>query len=106
MREPVVPAEAGTQSATRSGYCFKVMLMGLGPSLRWDDEYLRFRAVIINELMVEKWNKSRYYDNNVAGTLARPRSTGFVVMYPKWYNVVNEYPDPYRRIRFMAEGSA
>ena len=48
MSEPVVPAKAGTQSITRSGYRFKVMLMGLGPSRSlpsnaliggWDDEY-------------------------------------------------------------------
>ena len=33
------------------------MLAGLGPSLRWDDEFLRFRAVLIKKLMVEKWNE-------------------------------------------------
>ena len=33
------------------------MLTGLGPSLRWDDEFLRFRAVLIYKLMVEKWNQ-------------------------------------------------
>jgi hypothetical protein len=26
-------------------------------SLRWDDEFLRFRAVHFNKLMVEKWNE-------------------------------------------------
>jgi hypothetical protein len=29
------------------------------PSLSWDDEYLRFRAVPINNLKFEKWNKSK-----------------------------------------------
>ena len=30
---------------------------GLGPSLRWDDEYLRVRAAPISKLMIENWNK-------------------------------------------------
>ena len=48
MREPVVPAKAGTQSATQSDYYFKVMLMGLGPSLRWDDDFLVFEQPLLS----------------------------------------------------------
>ena len=61
VREPVVPAKAGTQSATQSDQTnrSKVMLAGLGPSLRWDDEYLRFRAVPINNLKFKKWNNKQ-----------------------------------------------
>jgi hypothetical protein len=39
----VAPAEAGAQPATQSEYANRqnqeVMLTGLGPSLRWGDEY-------------------------------------------------------------------
>jgi hypothetical protein len=57
-REPVVPAEAGTQSRQHhfGTICMIRLCSGLGPSLRWDDEYLRFREVPIYKLMVEKWN--------------------------------------------------
>ena len=36
------------------GY-LKVMLAGLGPSLRWDDEYLKLREIPLGKLMGEKW---------------------------------------------------
>jgi LPS-assembly lipoprotein len=34
------------------------LCIGLSPSLRWDDEYLRFREIPIKSLMVAKWRET------------------------------------------------
>src|SRR5450759_4570790 len=67
-RVPVVPAEAGTQSRQHhfGTICMIRLCSGLGPSLRWDDEYLRFREVPIYKLMIEKWNKIVFVDQGAA----------------------------------------
>src|SRR5450759_4393562 len=36
--------------------CLIRLCSGLGPSLRWDDEYLRLRAILIRKLKFENWN--------------------------------------------------
>jgi hypothetical protein len=54
VREPVVPAKTVItgEGARRPS----PRLTACRGRLRWDGEFLRLRAVLINKLMVEKWN--------------------------------------------------